>query len=127
MSGLIVAVDFDGTVVEHEYPDVGANVVGAVETLRKLVDSGVKIVLFTMRSGKELDDAVEWYKLHGIPLFGVNRNPDQDSWTSSPKAYAHAYVDDAAVGVPLRPSSKSGNRPIVNWDAVWLLLKDKLK
>lgn len=127
MAGLVVAVDFDGTVVEHEYPDVGADVPGAVKVLKKLVAAGVRIVLWTMRSDEELADAVDWYAKREIPLFGVNHNPEQDSWTKSPKAFAQVYVDDAALGAPLRPSAKIGNRPIVNWDAVWLHLKDKLK
>lgn len=115
---LVVAVDFDGTVVDHRYPIIGADVPGSVEWLRKLADADVKIVLFTMRSGDTLDDAVRWYALKGIPLYGVNRNPDQGTWTSSPKAYAHVYVDDAAFGCPLRENPRSGGRPFVDWDTV---------
>jgi len=109
---LVVAVDFDGTVVKHAYPGIGADI-GAAPWLKKLVEAGAKLVLWTMRDGEELDDAVEWFETHGIELWGVQRNPTQDTWTGSPKAYAHVYVDDAALGVPLvRPE---GERPYVDW------------
>lgn len=124
---LVIAVDFDGTVVDHRYPDIGADVPGAVESLRRLVACGCKIVLFTMRGGEELAEAVEWYRWHGIPLYGINRNPSQDSWTDSPKAYAHVYVDDAAVGCPLRRNPRLGGRPFVDWDAVEKILMEKMK
>lgn len=128
---IIIAVDFDGTVVEHEYPLVGPDVPHAVETLRKLVAAGHKIILYTMRSHKELQDAVDWYAKHQIPLFGINENPDQGSWTSSQKVYAQIYIDDAALGVPLEyykyDKDKNGlvrmNRPYVDWYDVGELLR----
>lgn len=100
MNRLIIAVDFDGTVVRHSYPDVGEDI-GAIPWLLKLVDAGARLVLWTMRDGKELEDAERWFEENRIPLWGVQRNPQQDGWTSSPKAYAHVYVDDAALGAPL--------------------------
>jgi hydroxymethylpyrimidine pyrophosphatase-like HAD family hydrolase len=116
----IVAVDFDGTVVMHEYPDVGGDVPGAVEALKLLVKEGWSIILWTMRSGQELKEAVEWYKDRRIQLWQVNCNPEQASWTNSPKAYAQRYVDDAAVGCPLVRSG--GGRPYVSWPDVLKLL-----
>jgi len=114
---MIIAVDFDGTVVDHRFPDVGPDVPGAVNCLQELVANGHKIILWTMRSGVYLAHAVEWYAERGIPLYGVNGNPDQKSWTTSPKAYAQVYVDDAAVGCPLITLAKF-KRPCVNWPAV---------
>lgn len=116
-----IAVDFDGTCVTHEYPKVGQEI-GAAPVLRELTDAGHQLVLFTMRSGDELNDAVEWFKSWGIPLYGKNRNPTQDEWTTSPKAYAHLYIDDAALGVPLSYPS-NGDRPYVDWPEVrrWLI------
>lgn len=110
---MIIAIDFDGTCVKHEYPDVGDDV-GAAPVIRKFVERGDKIILFTMRSGKELQDAVEWFSANLIPLFGVNGNPEQHTWTSSPKPYAHVYIDDAALGVPLIRPLGNG-RTYVNW------------
>ena len=113
---LIIAVDFDGTCVTHEYPKIGRNI-GAAPVLQRLVEHGAKLILWTMRSGQYLDDAVEWFKVNGIPLYGINENPEQKSWTSSPKAYAKCYIDDAAFGAPLLPGLK-GERPYINWAVV---------
>lgn len=97
---MIFAVDFDGTVVTHDYPEVGQNI-GAEIVLKKLVEKGHKICLNTMRCEDKLDDAVQWFKNNDIPLYGVNENPDQKSWTSSPKVFADYYIDDMAIGCPL--------------------------
>lgn len=123
MGNRIVAVDFDGTCVDHRYPDVGCDVPGAARTLMALSGNGVRLILWTMRSGKELEDARLWFADRGIPLFGVNENPDQKSWTDSPKAYAHAYVDDAALGCPLVKNTPTGGRPWVDWEKVADLLR----
>ncbi len=100
---LVVAVDFDGTIVDHRFPKIGADVPGALLSLRRLQEADVRLILWTMRSGPHLDEAVAY--LHArlpAPLFGVNANPEQSSWSTSPKAYAQVYVDDAAFGCPLR-------------------------
>lgn len=117
-----IAVDFDGTCVEHKFPDVGNDVPGAADTLRELVTNGHRLVLWTMRSdgqqhGDVLSDAVLWFERHGIILWGVNENPEQD-WSASPKAYAQVYIDDAALGCPLRESSEMRGRPFVDWAIV---------
>jgi hypothetical protein len=119
---MIIAVDFDGTCVTHEYPRVGKDI-GAVPVLKKLTDSGHKLVLNTMRSGDELADAIQWFIDNDIPLYGVNENPDQKSWTASPKVYAHIYIDDAALGCPLVFDHGLSIRPFVNWTAVDEFLK----
>jgi hypothetical protein len=130
---MIIAVDFDGTCVTHEFPYVGKEI-GAAEVLKELTDKGHKIILFTMRSHPEeinqnrtiggdiisndtLQDAIDWFKKHDIPLFGINENPTQKDWSSSPKPYAHIYIDDAALGVPLKKNSLS-EKPYVDWDIV---------
>lgn len=110
-----ICVDFDGTCVRHEYPRVGRDI-GAVDTLKELVESGHKLILFTMRSGKELQDAVDWFKENKIALYGVNENPTQSQWTSSPKAYGQMYIDDAALGAPL--IFEDNERPYINWKVI---------
>jgi len=117
---MYLCVDFDGTMVTHEYPDIGRNI-GAFEWLKKAQEKGAKIILFTMRSGNELGAAVEHCHRNGILLYGINRNPTQDSWTSSPKAYGNVYIDDAALGCPLHVSSKA-IRPFVDWSKVGPML-----
>ena len=124
-SSIIIAVDFDGTVVDHRFPDVGQDVPEAANVLTVMVKLyQARIILWTMRSGQALEDAKTWFAVRGISLFGVNSNPQQVTWTSSPKAYAHAYVDDAAIGVPLiHPENFA--RPCVDWPATFRLLHEK--
>ncbi len=67
--------------------------------------------------GTLLTDAVNYLQSEGVELFGVNKNPTQESWTSSPKAYGEIYIDDAAFGCPLiKP--KGFARPCVDWKTV---------
>ena len=117
MKDVFIAVDFDGTCVEHEFPKIGKTVPHCVSTLKMLHEKGAKIILHTMRSGGFLEDAIQWFEKHEIPLFGANSNPTQKTWTSSPKTYAHIYIDDAALGCPL--IYKGHNmRPCVDWKTV---------
>ena len=81
--------------------------------LQEMVRASHDLILFTMRSGEPLAEAILWFDEHQIPLYGVNSNPTQHEWTSSPKAYAGLYIDDAALGCPLL--YEDGNRPYVNW------------
>lgn len=119
---MYLCVDFDGTVVDHRYPEIGAAAPGAITWLKKLQRHGAKIILFTMRSdtqagGDLLRQAVHYLEDNGVKLYGINRNPDQDSWTTSPKAYGDVYVDDAAFGCPLT-HPKGFARPCVDWKVV---------
>lgn len=113
---MIIAIDFDGTCVTHEYPNVGKDV-GAAPILKKLVEKGHKLILFTMRSGNLLDDAVKWFEQNDIELYGVNENPTQKEWTDSPKAYAQLYIDDAALGCPIKRDERE-SRSYVDWETI---------
>ena len=113
---MIIALDFDGTVVTHEYPYVGEDI-GAVPVLKELTAAGHQLILFTMRSGKLLDEALEWFERNGIELFAVNENPEQKSWTSSVKVHANIYIDDCALGCPIR-FEDGVRRPCVDWQKV---------
>ena len=95
-----ICVDFDGTCTTHEYPYIGADI-GAVPVLKKLIEKGHRIIIFTMRSGEQLKNAYDWYMRNEIPVYGVQANPTQIMWTQSPKAYGQLYIDDAALGCPL--------------------------
>ena len=114
VNSMYIAIDFDGTCVTHDYPRIGKDI-HAVNVLKRLVANGHKLILNTMRSGKELDEAVNWFKEHNIELFGANVNPTQKSWTDSPKVYAHLYIDDTALGCPLRHDSWMCKSPYVDW------------
>ncbi len=110
---VIVAVDFDGTLVEHQYPQIGPDVPGAFEWLHKLKDAGALLMLWTMRDGASLAEAIEHCAARGIGFWGVNRNAGQASWSQSPKQYAHLYVDDSALGCPLVLRDRA--RAYVDW------------
>lgn len=116
----IYAIDFDGTCVTHEYPKIGRSI-GAEPVLKRLVSHGDKLILWTMRSGPQLQEAVDWFAERDIPLFGIQGNPEQDTWSESPKAYANIYIDDAALGCPLKLGD-GDERPFVDWKAVSALL-----
>lgn len=117
---MVIGIDFDGTCVTHEYPEIGESI-GAEKVLRDLVKNGHQLVLCTMRGHKAyegrdlLQEAVDWFEKNGIKLIGVNRMPLQDTWTDSPKPYAQMYIDDAALGCPIIESDIS-DRPYVDWD-----------
>lgn len=131
---MYIGIDFDGTCVTHEFPAIGKKI-GAGPVLKELVDQGHKLILFTMRSDKKevlgenfeiiskketyLTDAVNWFKRNGIELYGIQTNPTQHTWTESPKAYCHLYIDDAALGCPLvYPFGElpvNHHRPYVDW------------
>lgn len=114
-------IDFDGTCVMHEYPKVGPDCPGAVSVLKRLVDKGHKLCLNTMRDAEELQHAVKWFHDNGIRLFGINENKTQSKWTTSPKVYAHVYIDDAALGCPLVENVHA--RAYVDWGKVETLLE----
>lgn len=127
-----ICVDFDGTCVTHDFPSVGKDILAA-PVLKQLVSDGHRLILFTMRSNREkgepcdidssivdaygnfLDDAVKWFADNEIPLYGIQSNPTQGAWTSSPKAYGQIYIDDAALGCPLKMSLHLSDRPHVDW------------
>ena len=119
---MVIGIDFDGTCVTHEYPEIGESI-GAEKVLRDLVKNGHQLVLCTMRGHKAyegrdlLQEAVDWFEKNGIKLSGVNRMPLQDTWTDSPKPYAQMYSDDAALECPIIESDISGY-PYVNWEKV---------
>jgi len=111
---MLIAIDFDGTCVKHEYPYVGEDI-GAAPWLRKWEEAGARLVLYTMRDGNGLDDALGWFSDHDIPLHAANYN--KNGWSASPKIYAELYVDDASFGVPL-VQGKADERPWVDWAVI---------
>ena len=125
---MYIAIDFDGTCVTHEYPNIGKDI-GAIPVLQQLVKDGHKLILYTMRSGKELDDAVQWFNTNNIPLYGINENPSQKRWTTSPKIFAHIYIDDAAIGAPLITynSNFAPHRPYICWDNMYEYINEKIQ
>jgi hypothetical protein len=101
--------------------------------MKKFAAAGARIILWTMRSHTDstdpnvLTDAVQWFYQRGISLHGVNENPDQYVWTSSRKAYAQIYIDDAAAGCPLKQNRRKTGRPYVDWGKVGPLVMKEIR
>lgn len=121
---MYIAIDFDGTIVRHEYPKIGEPLPGAIFYLDRFIKSGAKLILFTMRSGKTLAEAEKFLKALGIEFYGINVNPDQYRWTQSPKAWAHLYIDDAGHGCPLVTGD---GKPYVDWPVLGPEVLAKIK
>lgn len=111
----IIGIDFDGTCVTDLFPYVGDNI-GAASVLRKLADKNL-LILYTVRDGKYLQDAVDWFKYNHINLYSVNYNPEPVS--SSPKLYCDYYIDDRNIGTPLT------DKEYVDWNKMLVLLRQK--
>jgi hydroxymethylpyrimidine pyrophosphatase-like HAD family hydrolase len=100
---MIIAVDFDGTIVEHEYPEIGKEIPYAIETLKLIQERGHKLILWTYRHDKELKDAVKFCEDRGLFFHAVNNNFDGEEFdnTYSRKIYADIYIDDRnLLGLP---------------------------
>jgi len=119
---MTINVDFDGTVVTHAFPKIGEDI-GSVKVLKRLVKDGHQLIIFTMRSGNTLEEAVKWFNDNEIPLYGIQTNPTQKRWTSSPKSYAELMIDDAALGAPLKMDKNVSDRPFIDWTLVEEMLE----
>jgi len=100
---MIIAVDFDGTIVEHKYPNIGKEIPFAIDTLRKLVDDGHKLILWTSRDGELLDEALAFCRERGLEFYAVNSNyPPGALFSQKPgrscKVVADLYIDDRNLG-----------------------------
>jgi hypothetical protein len=111
-TGIKIAVDFDGTIVDHEYPGIGKEKLFAFQTLKELEKLGARLILWTFRTGKELDDAVGYCKANGIEFYAVNKNYPEEIFdeTVSRKIDADIYIDDRNIG------------GFPGWSGVWQIL-----
>ena len=101
MNNQIIAIDFDGTIVEDRFPAIGKPMPFALETLKMLENDGYRLILWTYRHGSKLEEAVEFLTQHGINLYAVNRSyPDEKSHPSdvSRKIHADIFIDDRNYG-----------------------------
>lgn len=97
-----IAVDFDGTIVEHKYPKIGKERPFAIDTLKALSDEGIKLILWTAREGELLEEAVEYCKKRGLEFYAVNSStPEEDLFhdrNRTSKVLADIYIDDRNLG-----------------------------
>jgi hypothetical protein len=111
-TGIKIAVDFDGTIVDHEYPAIGKEKLFAFQTLKELEKLGATLILWTFRAGKELDEAVEFCRKNGIEFYAVNKNYPEEIFDGSVsrKIDADIYIDDKNIG------------GFPGWSEVWQIL-----
>jgi hypothetical protein len=107
-----IAVDFDGTIVDHEYPAIGKEKLFAFRTLKELEKMGARLILWTFRAGKELDEAVEFCRKNGIEFYAVNKNYPEEVFDESisRKIDADIFIDDRNVG------------GFPGWSEIWQML-----
>jgi hypothetical protein len=112
---MIIAVDFDGTIVEHKFPEIGKEIPYAIETLKLIQKKGHKLILWTYRSGEELKAAVEFCEKRGLYFHAVNNDFEGEEFdnTYSRKIYADMYIDDRNIlGIP-------------EWEKIYELIAEK--
>ena len=110
--GIKIAVDFDGTIVEHAYPEIGKEMLFAFQTLKELNKLGANLILWTFRTGKELEEAVEFCRKNGVEFYAVNKNYPEEAFdeTVSRKINADIFIDD----------KNAGGFP--GWSEIWQML-----
>ena len=99
---MTIAVDFDGTIVEHRYPEIGKELPFATQTLRMLIEDRHKLILWSVREGRLLEEAVEWCRKRGVEFYAVNKDfPEEDltkNKSFSRKLKADVWIDDRNIG-----------------------------
>lgn len=112
LNGKVIAVDFDGTIVEHAYPKIGNEMMFAFATLKALQSKGHRLILWTYRKGKSLEDAVEFCTKKGMVFYAVNENYPGETLEGnfSRKVNADIFIDDRNVG------------GFMGWEAIWQAL-----
>lgn len=101
------AIDFDGTVVEHRFPEIGKEVEGAVQTMKQLQAAGHEIIIWTCRCEPYLGPMTAWLKERGFTPDAVNSNVAHSKAFGVPKVLADVYVDDKSFP------------PFTNWYELW--------
>lgn len=99
---MTIAIDFDGTIVEHRYPAIGRELPFAFETLKKLKEEGHKLILWSVREGDLLDEAVDFCKERGVEFYAINRDYPEETEESnrhfSRKLKVDLFIDDRNLG-----------------------------
>ncbi|MBS6469961.1 hypothetical protein I6E18_07305 [Phocaeicola barnesiae] len=114
---MIIAIDFDGTIVEHRYPQIGPEKPFAIQTLKMLIQDRHKLILWTVREGKLLQEAVDWCRERGVEFYAVNRDypeekPEDEGF--SRKLKADLFIDDRNLG------------GLPDWGNIYRMITEKL-
>lgn len=114
---MTIAVDFDGTIVTHEYPNIGKEIPFAVQTLKMLQDDGHKLILWTVREGDLLRDAIQWCREKGLEFYAANKDyPEEEEQNNnhfSRKLKADIWIDDRNIG------------GLPDWGTIYQIIKNK--
>ena len=99
-NSLTLAVDFDGTIVENRYPEIGKPILFAFESLKKLQEEGHRLILWTYRHGAKLEEAVDFCEKNGLKFYAVNKSYPEEEFdnTISRKILADIFIDDRNLG-----------------------------
>lgn len=114
---MIIAVDFDGTIVKHRYPAIGEEIPFAIETLKQLMKDNHKLILWTVREGELLEEAVEYCRQRGVTFYAINANYPEERTEHehySRKLKADLFIDDRNVG------------GIPNWGLIYKMIRHNL-
>lgn len=99
---MTIAIDFDGTIVEHRYPEIGKEIPFAIDTLKMLINDHHKLILWSVREGELLDEAVAWCRERGVEFYAVNRDYPEETTGNNPhfsrKLKADIFIDDRNIG-----------------------------
>lgn len=113
---MTIAVDFDGTIVEHRYPEIGKEIIFATDTLKMLINDGHQLILWTVREGEMLDEAVEWCRQRGVEFYAVNKDfPEEDvekNENYSRKLRVDLFIDDRNIG------------GLPDWDTIYQMINE---
>jgi hydroxymethylpyrimidine pyrophosphatase-like HAD family hydrolase len=109
---MIIAIDFDGNIVEHKYPSIGRIRPFAFETLKALQSKNHQLILWSHRTTSELEEAVTFCREHGLEFYSINKNYPEEVWNEndSRKILADIYIDDRNLG------------GILSWGEIYLLI-----
>ena len=114
---MVIAIDFDGTIVEHRYPEIGKEIPFSVETLKMLQQDRHKLILWTVREGHLLDEAVQWCKERGLEFYAVNRDYPEETREDrgfSRKLKADMFIVDRNLG------------GLPDWGLIYRIIKEKV-
>ena len=115
---MTIAVDFDGTIVEHAYPKIGREMPFATETLRQLIQDRHKLVLWTVRENELLQEAIDWCKERGVEFYAINRDyPEEEREKNnhfSRKLKVDIWIDDRNIG------------GLPDWGTIYRMIRENL-
>lgn len=111
-----IAIDFDGTIVEHRYPGIGREIPFAIETLKMLTQDGHRLILWSVREGRLLDEAVEWCRERGLEFYAINKDfpeENREDKKFSRKLKVDMFIDDRNIG------------GIPDWGTIYRMITEK--